>query len=63
MTGGTEAQGTVPAPAPETAAPSPGTQAPTQAPSAETPAPAAPAASPWSLKQGGPQDDTGAGLA
>ncbi|MBN9682314.1 MULTISPECIES: hypothetical protein [unclassified Corallococcus] len=64
MTASAEAQDTpVPAPAPRTAAPSPGTQAPTQAPAAEAPKPTAPAASPWSLTQGGPQDDTGAGLA
>ncbi|WP_375754769.1 hypothetical protein [Corallococcus exercitus] len=63
MTASAEAQGTVPAPAPQTAAPSPGTQAPTQAPSAEAPKPSAPAASPWSHTLGGPQDDTGTGLA
>ncbi|MFB1480280.1 hypothetical protein [Corallococcus sp. RDP092CA] len=63
MTGGTEAREAVPAPAPETAAPSAGTQAPAEAPTAEAPRPAAPAASAWSLTQGGPQDDTGAGLA
>jgi hypothetical protein len=61
VTGREEAR--VPPPAPDTAAPLPGTQAPTEAPSAQAPAPAAPAASPWSLTQGGPQDDTGVGLA
>ncbi|MBE4750755.1 hypothetical protein G4177_21525 [Corallococcus sp. ZKHCc1 1396] len=58
-----EARGPVPTPAPEAAAPSPGTQAPTEAPVAEAPAPAAPAVSPWSETLGGPQDDTGSGLA
>lgn len=59
-----EAQGPVPTPAPEAAAPSPGTQAPTQAPAPEAPAPdKAPAVSPWSHALGGPQDDTGSGLA
>ncbi|RKH25776.1 hypothetical protein, partial [Corallococcus sp. CA031C] len=59
----TEAQGPVQTPAPEAADPSPGTQAPTEAPTAEAPTPAAPAASPWSHSLGGPQDDTGSGLA
>lgn len=63
VTPSAEAQGTVPSPAPQTAAPSAGTQAPAQAPTAEAPRPSAPAVSPWSFTLGGPQDDTGAGLA